>query len=25
MGYNLQDAIGGCDFRGDIKLQYKYD
>ncbi|WP_423904485.1 CAAX protease [Campylobacter showae] len=25
MGYNLQDAVGGCDFRGDIKLQYKYD
>ena len=25
MGYNLQDTIGGCDFRGDIRLQYKYD
>lgn len=22
MGYNLQDAINSCDFRGDIKLKY---
>lgn len=24
MDYNLQEAINSCDFRNDIKLQYKY-